>query len=202
MALSTVFPHLAQYSQPLVQTLSRFDIDTINRQAAFLAQTAHESAQFTHFVENLNYSAAGLLKTWPRRFDQELANSCARNPEKIANIVYADRMGNGPPESGDGFRFRGRGILQITGKDNYKALSVFLQRSCDDTVAFLQTPEGAFYSAGWWWNLHRLNGYADAENIMGMTKVINGGLNGIAERLALYRAAKEALTEDGLIPLE
>jgi putative chitinase len=172
-----------------------FGHNSLYRQAAFLAQCGHESAQYTAVVENLNYSQDGLRKIFGKYFPtDELAAQYARQPEKIANRVYANRMGNGNEASGEGFKFRGRGLIQLTGKDNYtkcgKDLGVDLMANPD----YLKSPEGAVKSALWFWNRNSLNTYADVEDIRGMTKRINGGYNGLDERIAYYKKAKSVLS--------
>lgn len=171
-----------------------FDSISIYRQAAFLAQTGHESGSFTAVKENLNYSAAGLLKTFKKYFPSyELALLYERQPEKIANRVYANRMGNGIEASGDGWKYRGRGLIQLTGKNNYIACSNDLEIDLVNNPSWLETEEGAVKSALWYWNKHSLNAYADVEDIKGMTKVINGGYNGLADRIEKYNKAKDLL---------
>ena len=168
---------------------------TLERRASFLAQLAHESGQFTLNKENLNYSAAGLQKTFKKYFPTlELANEYAKNPVKIASRVYASRMGNGDEASGDGFKFRGRGFLQITGKDNYTKCGVFLNVDLIANPDYLLTSAGAIDSALWFWKLHSLNSYADHDDIKGQTLVINGGYNGLDERVAFYNKAKTILS--------
>lgn len=173
----------------LDQILPDYEVTTAPRVAAFMAQCAHESGQFTVLQENLNYSAAGLRKIFPKYFPtDELANQYARQPEKIANRVYGARMSNGPEATGDGWRFRGRGIIQITGRDNYTRCSQDLYE--DDTL--LQDPDklcskdGAIYSACWFWWGRGLNDFADAGDMLTITKRINGGVNGIEDRMKHY----------------
>jgi putative chitinase len=167
--------------------LEKYEINTPKRVAAFKAQCHHESQGSTRKVENLNYSAQGLMNTWPSRFNtQKLADEYARQPEKIANKVYANRMGNGDEASGDGWKYRGRGFIQITGKDNYQAFSRCKGISLDDAVKYLETDEGALESACWYWQTRGLNGLADTGDIRGITKRINGGTIGIKERTELY----------------
>lgn len=162
--------------------------------AAFLAQIAHESGGFNFVQEGLNYSAQGLMKTWPRRFPTlASARPYARNPEKIANKVYANRMGNGPESSGDGFKFRGRGLIQLTGRDNYTRFARSIGRTLDQTVAYLETPEGAVASAAWFWDINKLNVYADKDDFVGLTRRINGGTIGLADRKHHYDIALKAL---------
>ena len=165
-------------------------LTNVDRRASFIAQTAHESGKFTTIRENLNYSEKGLLNTFGKYFTPEQAAEYARQPEKIANRVYANRMGNGSEESGDGWRYRGRGFIQLTGKSNY-------QQFCKDegidllnSVVYLESVEGALHSAIWFWNKNQLNKFADVCDIKGQTKVINGGYNGLSERIHLYDKAK------------
>ena len=170
-------------------------LTTIERRAAFLAQLAHESGQFTLNKENLNYSAAGLQKTFKKYFPTpELAAQYAKNPVKIANKVYANRIGNGDEASGDGFKFRGRGFLQITGRENYTKCGVALGVDLTVNPDYLLTSAGAIDSALWFWKLHSLNSYADRDDIRGQTLVINGGYNGLDERVAFYNKAKTILS--------
>ncbi len=190
-----LFPRASrELAIPLNKTLVDFDITTENRIAGFLAQAGHESAGFTVFKENLNYSAQGLLKVFPKYFKTLAeANACARQPQKIANIVYAGRMGNGPTSSGDGYMFRGRGAIQLTGRGAYTAFARDMGMTVEEAVAFCETAEGAMESAGWYWKSRRLNEYADAKNFIGLTKAINGGTNGLEDRKHLYEAALKVL---------
>lgn len=167
----------------LESVLPKYEINTKERVAAFLAQCGHESVDFTKLKENLNYSAKGLNSTWPKRFiSEEAAKPYERNPEKIANKVYADRMGNGPEASGDGWKYRGRGAIQLTGKDNYTAFSKTVNKSLDETIAYLDTLEGAIESACWFWKKNNLNAISDTKDMVKATKVINGGNLGLEER--------------------
>ena len=161
-----------------------------NRAAHFFAQTAHESGEFKSFSENLNYSADGLTKIFHNYFpDAHLAESCARQPEKIANKVYSNRMGNGDEHSGDGYKYRGRGLIQLTGHDNYKNFADKMGMDIDEAVSYLETPEGAAMSAAWFWNSRHLNSVADDGDVVKATKLINGGTIGLEERTALYEEA-------------
>lgn len=167
----------------LSDVLPRYEINTPERVAAFLAQCGHESVDFTVLKENLNYSAKGLVATWPRRFLSESAALLYhRNPEKIANFVYANRMGNGDEASGDGWRYRGRGAIQLTGKDNYSAFARAINHTLDETVVYLETLAGAVESAAWFWRRNNLNVLADARDMVTMTKKINNGTLGLEER--------------------
>lgn len=161
----------------------KYDITTVERVAGFLAQCGHESADFTVLKENLNYSADGLHKVFPKRFPTlESAQPYHRNPEKIANKIYCDRMGNGPESSGDGYKYRGRGAIQLTGKDNYSRFAQSIGMSLDEVVTYCEDVKGAIESACWFWSTHKLNDYADKNDIVGMTKVINGGTIGLEDR--------------------
>jgi putative chitinase len=163
--------------------LPKYEINTKERVAAFMAQCGHESVDFTKLKENLNYSAKGLHGTWPKRFvSEEAAKPYERNPEKIANKVYSDRMGNGPEASGDGWKYRGRGAIQLTGKDNYTNFAKAVGKTVDEVVTYLDTLEGAIESACWFWKKNGLNAIADAKDMTKATKVINGGDLGLAER--------------------
>lgn len=215
-----LFPKSAAFVDvymPFVQAMTRQRlINTPKRMAAFLAQVGHESAGFSVLVENLNYSADGLAATWGSRFAQKnsagqyltvmdggrarrLSNSDAqklhRRPEAIANRVYSDRLGNGSEASGDGWRYRGRGLIQVTGKSNYQQCSLGLFG--DDRLLAapqqLQEWPWAVESAGWYWNSRNVNALADGDDFEHVTKAINGGLNGQPHRLALYRQALDLL---------
>lgn len=179
----------------LPRAIERYQLNTVNRLAAFLAQTAHESALFTAHLENLNYSASALRKVFGKYFPTDaLANGYARQPQKIANRVYANRMGNGSETSGDGWKYRGRGWLQITGHDNVAAFAKTLEMKIDDACAYLETNEGGFMGAGWFWEKNGLNALADKGDIVTISKRINGGTNGLEERVAYYKSAQRALT--------
>lgn len=197
--MSAYFPTLAQFKQcfslcknpeqwhtALQKVLPEFGIVTKNQVLCFLAQTAHESGQFNVVLENLNYSKDDLLKIFPKHFTIALAAQYARQPIKIANRVYANRMGNGDESTGDGFRFRGRGIVQCTGKSNYQACSQLLFG--DDRLLtnpdLLLEPENAIRSAGWYWNARNLNPIAEKLDMTTLTKKINGGSNGLNDRIA------------------
>ena len=166
-------PYLEHWAEALNKILPDYEIDTPQRVAAFIAQSAHESGNFTALHENLNYR--------PETF--------AHNPEAIANRVYANRMGNGDEASGDGFRYCGRGLIQLTGKSNYQAFADSLEMDIDAVPEFLQTFEGAIQSACWFWESNNLNQYADTGDILTMTKRINGGTIGLEDRKKHYEHA-------------
>jgi putative chitinase len=183
----------SQWVDPLNQTFDRFNITTPRQQAAFIGQCGHECGHFKILEENLNYRAATLMKLWPKRFPtQEIANAYAGNPKKIANMVYANRMGNRDESSGDGYRFRGRGCIQLTGSTNYfnagKALGVDFWADPDR----VGTPTYAALTAGWFWSTHKCNEYAEAADWTKLTKVINGGTFGLDERIKHTMEALQA----------
>lgn len=186
---------LERYVEPLNTVGQHYDMfENVHRIAGFIAQTAHESGGFNFIKENLNYSADGLTKIFHKYFpNAELAQHYARQPQKIANRVYANRMGNGPEESGDGYSFCGRGLIQLTGRTNYTKFASALGLSLEDTVAYLETPEGATASAGWFWDNNKLNQYCDNGNFVMLTKRINGGTIGIEDRQHKYQIVLEAL---------
>ena len=174
----------AEWVDALNETFSRFNITTNNQMAMFIGQCSHECGNFRLLEENLNYKAATLMKLWPRRFPTlEKANDYAGNPKKIANSVYCSRMGNRDENSGDGFRFRGRGIIQITGHSSYfhagKALGVDFVSNPD----LVSNPKYAALSGGWFWSTHNLNAPADALDYTKVTKIINGGTIGLDDRI-------------------
>lgn len=175
--------------------MEKYEINSIPRAAAFLAQVGHESCQLNHIEENLSYSARRLMTVWPRRFPTiEKATPYARNPERLANYVYANRIGNGPEDSGDGWKFRGRGLIQLTGRSNYNAASAALGADLIADPDQLLAPPVAALSAAWFWQSHGLNALADdktddndIEDFTRITKIINGGQAGLQERLALFK---------------
>ena len=184
------------WTTALVDVLPTYEINTPERIASFLAQCGHESAGFTVLQENLNYSADGLNKIFKKYFPTlESAQPYARKPEMIANRVYGGRMGNGDEHSGEGYKFRGRGPIQLTGKANYEACSEFLFQ--DDTLVqnpdMLLDPEYALHSACWFWWKNDLNNYADSADLVTMTKRINGGDIGLEDRKKHYEHAKHVL---------
>jgi putative chitinase len=172
-----------EWLEPLNETFEKYDISTPQRQACFIGQTMHESGGYKHLVENLNYSAKGLVSTWPSRFpNEEYAEEYARKPERIANKVYSGRMGN--TEDGDGAKYIGRGLIQLTGKENYANCGLGLGVDLVGNPDWLATPKYAALSAGWYWNKRNLNADADTMNVDSMTRKINGGNIGIADRKA------------------
>jgi len=184
-------PEPQVWADAMAEVFPTYEINTPHRVAAFLAQCGHESGGWTVFEENLNYSAQGLNNTFKKYFPTlESATPYARKPEMIANKIYANRMGNGAPESGDGYRYRGRGPIQLTGKANYTS---FAKDMFDDWENLLDNPDWVTYdksfalmSAIWFWNTNKLNVQADNGDIKLMTKKINGGYIGLEDRIAQY----------------
>ena len=193
--LLQILPNAGQVAGVFVPVLnaamSRYQIVGSKRIAAFIAQVGHESGQLTRLVENLNYSADALRKTWPSRFDAELATAVARKPEQIANIAYGNRMGN--TEQGDGWKHRGRGLIQITGRANYIDCGEALGLDLIAQSELLEKPQHACMSAAWFWATNGLNTLADAGKFDAITQRINGGQNGSADRKALYAKALKVL---------
>lgn len=184
----------ADWVDPLNETFERFGIVTHNQQAMFIGQCSHECGNFRLLEENLNYKAATLMKLWPRRFPTlEKANEYSGNPRKIANSVYSSRMGNRDEASGDGFRFRGRGIIQLTGHSSYfhcgKALGVDFVANPD----LVSSPKYAALSGGWFWSTHNLNSPADGLDYVKVTKIINGGQIGLDDRIKHVQQALAVL---------
>ena len=190
VAPSTAAATLEPLTAPMTAACARWGIDSPKRIAAFLSQCAHESQGFTRRTENLRYSAARLCAVWPKRFPT-LASALpyAGNPEKLANRVYSNRMGNGDEASGDGFEFRGRGFKQLTGRDNYTRFAAAIGMPIADVTDYVETDEGACQSAAWFWATNKLNPLADAGDIRTLTIRINGGTLGLAERQALFAKA-------------
>lgn len=167
----------------LEAVLPRYEINTVDRVAAFLAQCGHESVDFTTLQENLNYGAKGLMNTFGKYFHgHEHAQQYERQPELIANHVYANRNGNGDTASGDGWKFRGRGAIQLTGRANYQAFADTFGWTLDEAVSYTETLQGSVESAAWFWWKNKLNVLADDRNITALTKRINGGTLGLEER--------------------
>ncbi len=198
-SLKQIMPKLPEAKRagllpPLQNAMNEFAVNTPKREAAFLAQIAHESGELTIFAENLNYSAKGLMATWPKRFpDLATAQKYERNPEKLANYVYANRVGNGNEASGDGWKFRGRGPIQITGRENYQKYGSRLNVDLVNAPDKAATPDVGFRVAGLYWRENGLNELADGEMFETITKRINGGLKGLEDRLKYYTRAKMVL---------
>jgi putative chitinase len=194
IAPQTKVSKLEGFVEGLQEACDKFEINTPSRLACFLAQVGHESGGFNAVKENLNYSAAGLTGTFHKYFPTlESAHPYERNPEAIANRVYANRMGNGDEHSGDGFKYRGRGLIQLTGHDNYHAFAEDLGLEIDEAIEYLETYEGAAMSAAWFWWKNNLNDWADKEDMVTLTKKINGGTIGLEDRIHHFASAKQAL---------
>jgi putative chitinase len=190
-------PYVSHWHHVLSQLLPEYEINTPQRIAAFIAQCAHESGNFMVLKENLNYKAPTLRKIFPKYFPTDaLANEYANKPNKqeaIANKVYGNRMGNGDEASGDGYRFCGRGLIQLTGKENYSWFAASLSIPVEEASEYLQTFEGAAQSACWFWETNNLNQWADKGDILTLTKRINGGTIGLEDRIKHYQHALHVL---------
>jgi putative chitinase len=188
---------VSYWHSALEQLLPDYDINTPQRIASFIAQCAHESGNFTALKENLNYKWETLRRLFPKYFPtDEMAKDYASRPNKqaaIANRIYAGRMGNGDESSGDGFRYCGRGLIQLTGRSNYQAFADSLEMDINDVPEYLATFEGAAQSACWFWETNGLNKFADADDILNMTKRINGGTIGLQDRIKHYKHALHVL---------
>jgi putative chitinase len=190
-------PYVSYWHKALEQLFPDYEINTPQRMAAFIAQCAHESGGFMVLTENLNYRWQSLRKIFPKYFpDDAIAQDYASRPNKqeaIANRIYASRMGNGPEESGDGYRYRGRGLIQLTGRSNYTWFAASLEISPEEASEYLTTFEGAAQSACWFWESNKLNQWADKGDILTLTKRINGGTIGLDDRIKHYEHALHVL---------
>jgi len=183
-----------KWYKPLMDTFIKYNISTTQRQACFIGQCQHESENFTKLEEGLNYSASRLMAVWPSRFPSlDVANQYANNPQKLANKVYGGRMGNGNEESGEGYAYRGRGLIQMTGKETYANCGSGLGMDLVGDPDRLLDPQYAALSAGWVWNKKGLNDLADTQDYETMTKRINGGTLGLDDRKAKIAKAREIL---------
>ena len=199
--------NVAETWLPFVQqACERYQINTKNQEAAFIAQCAHESGGFTMLEENLNYRASTMAACWPNRFGvknpdgtwakdakgarvpNKFALALERKPEMIANVVYASRMGNGPTESGEGWKYRGRGLKQLTGKDNYTRCGAAIGADLVNESDLLLNPKYAALSAAWFWSVNKCGALAESGDFVGLTKKINGGTIGLEDREKRYRA--------------
>jgi putative chitinase len=185
----------AAWADAAVEILPKYEINTPNRIAGFFAQTGHESMNFTALSENLNYRAETLEKLFSKYFSKAGRNAAdyAKQPEKIANVIYANRMGNGDTASGDGFKFRGRGVIQLTGRDNYSAFALSIKMTLPDVIDYVQTKKGALESACWYWNSRKINTACDEGDIVKMSKLVNGGTIGLEDRRKHYEQALAVL---------
>lgn len=180
---------VGRFVDDLNAVMEFYEINNKQRISMFLAQVGHESGGLRTTRENLNYSADRLKVIFPKYFRGIDPSPFARNPEKIANRVYANRMGNGDEASGDGYRYCGRGLIQLTGKSNYQAFADDMGWTLEDATAWLAEPEGACWSAGWFWDSRELNQWADKDDVLTVTKKINGGTIGLEDRKSHYEAA-------------
>ncbi len=189
-------PYIEHWHEALCEILPDYDINTPQRVAAFLAQCAHESGGFKAIKENLNYRPATLVSLFKKYFTLELATEYCAKPNKqeaIANRIYANRMGNGDEASGDGYKYCGRGLIQLTGKDNYTRYAQSLEISVEEASEHLTTFEGCVQSAAWFWEANNLNQWADKGDILTLTKRINGGTIGLEDRIKHYNHACHVL---------
>lgn len=190
----------AAWADAALEILPKYEINTPNRIAGFFAQCGHESMNFTVLSENLNYRAETLEKLFSKYFSKAGRNAAdyAKQPEKIANVIYASRMKNGDTASGDGYRFRGRGVIQLTGRDNYTAFGKTVGLSPEQVIDYVQTKKGALESACWYWNSRKINIACDEGDIVKMTKLVNGGTIGLEDRRKHYEQALAVL--GGAVP--
>ena len=192
-------PYVDHWHRALAQLLPDYEINTPQRIAAFIAQCAHESGGFMVLKENLNYKAETLRKIFPKYFPTDaMAAEYAAKPNKqeaIANLVYANRMGNGGPETGDGYRYCGRGLIQLTGKSNYTNYALSTEQTVEEASEHLTTFEGCVQSAAWFWEANNLNQWADKGDMLTLTKRINGGTLGLEDRIKHYKHAMEVFGE-------
>ena len=187
------------FTVPLIESAREFNITDNAELCAWLAQCAHESRSFEKLTEGLNYSADRLMAVWPKRFPTlAAAKPYANNPKKLANNVYANRLGNGPESSGDGYKYRGRGIIQITGKDNYADCSKALNIDLMNHRELLEAPLHAARSAAWFWSAHNLGKYIKAGKFDETTKIINGGATGLKERRDLFNKIMSAMKNESI----
>lgn len=213
LAVAKLCPAGKRFGFAIEQSCIEWSIQKALHKAYYVATLAHESMGFTRLVENMNYGEVGLLKTWPHRFNAASAKACARNPEAIANRVYADRMGNGSAWSGDGWKYRGGGLIMITGKDNHRACSMALfgdERLVIDPTPLREDPMVAARAAGWFWHRERVNDLIDtdtleelqreSEDIRQVRMSINGGVIGLEDFKRWLRLAKQCFTITGGTP--
>lgn len=189
-------PDADQWCQVIEELLPRYNIDTPERVSAFLSQCAVETGGWRKFEENMNYSADRIMQVWPRIFDRELALQCHRNPEMVGNHAYANRMGNGGPETGDGWKYRGRGPIHLTGRRNYTMFA----ETFDDPSLIIETPDVvaedkhiSLISALWFWDINNLNDLADVRQITKLSRKVNGGDHGLPQRIALFQSTLDLI---------
>lgn len=186
---------ISKYAMTMVETFKNFELNTVNRIAGFLAQTGHESGRFNRIEENLNYSAERLQVVFKKYFPtEELAKKYANDKRSIANRVYGGRLGNGPELTGDGWKYRGRGLIQLTGKNNYSSCAKDMGLDIIDNPDLLLLPEIAVLASIWFWDKNQINRACDADDIVLMTRMVQGGRLGLEERKKYYEAFKKELT--------
>lgn len=190
----------AAWADAALEILPKYEITTANRIAGFFAQCGHESMNFTVLSENLNYRAETLEKLFSKYFSKAGRNAAdyAKQPEKIANVIYANRMANGDTASGDGFKFRGRGVVQLTGRENYTSFGKSVGMTAEQVIDYVTTKKGALESACWYWASRNINAACDANDIVKMTKLVNGGTIGLDDRKKHYEQALAVL--GGAVP--
>lgn len=182
--------HIDEWCVSLNNILPNYEINTGKRISMFLAQCAHESGNFNTLSENLYYRSESLMNSWPSRFPTAMiADQYAMQPEKIANRAYADRMGNGNEASGDGWRYRGKGLIQVTGHDNTVNFAKSKDMTVEQAIAYLLTYDGAVESACWYWKVNNINPWCDVGDVKKVTQIINGGYNGLDDRINKYSKA-------------
>lgn len=190
-AIGITIDAAAKWVDAINDCFNKFNINTPLRQCHFLAQVAHESGKFSLLSENFSYSAAGLLKMFSKYFNAAQATAYAKHAAKIANRVYANRYGNGSEASGDGYKYRGRGLIGITFKNNYEAFGKFIGEDVAANPDLLLQPKYAVLAAGWYWNSRNINALADKDDVVAVTKAINGGINGLDSRKAFLAQCKK-----------
>lgn len=191
-------PQYTEWYTAMCEFLPQYNITTVSRVAGFISQCAHESSDFTRTEENLNYSAQRLNQVFPKYFARAGRNAAHyhRQPERIANIVYANRMDNGDENSGDGWRFRGRGLIQLTGRYNYTQFGKSCGMTAEQVISYIETKRGAIHSACWYWESRNLNQAADANDVNLMTRLINGGTHGLRDRQIRFGRAMNSLGKE------
>jgi len=188
--------NVEQWFEALNANLPTYEINTVERVSAFIAQCAHESGGFRRLKENLNYKWESLRRVFPKYFPtDDVAQEYAHKPEQIANRVYGGRMGNGDESTGDGFRYCGRGLIQLTGRNNYTKFAESIHMAVEEVPTLLETYDGAVKSACWFWQTNNLNQWADVGDIVTMTKRINGGTIGLEDRQKHYAHALEVFAQ-------
>lgn len=188
-----------EWTALLNEFLPKYNINTDIRVAMFLSQCSHESSQFRILKENLNYSRQGLLSVFGKYFNASNVDAYVRKPEKIANFVYQNRMGNSNEDSGDGWKFRGKGCIMLTGRQTVTAFALSIGKYVDETSEYLETKDGALCGSLFWWKENQLNSFADAKDVRGATKRINGGYTHLTERESEYNRISAIISRTNVI---